>query len=78
MFKNEKSQDVDATIPHQEKPNSLVAMYAKQAGPLNETPGREEPPTLIKKVQVLYPQEVNVSKMSPTLLIPDQKKMLAE
>ena len=53
-------------------------MYAKQAGPLNETPGREEPPTLIKKVQVLYPQEVNVSKMSPTLLIPDQKKMLAE
>ena len=50
MFKNEKSTEVEATILPQEKPNSLVAMYAKQAGPLNETPVREEQPTLIKKV----------------------------
>ena len=53
-------------------------MYAKQAGPLNENLGREEQPTLIKKVSVLYPQELNLSKMGPTILIPDQKKMLAE
>ena len=50
MFKNEKSTEVDATNLVQEKPNSLVAMYAKQAGNINETLGREEPPTLIKKV----------------------------
>ena len=50
MFKNEKVTEVEATIPLQEKPISLVAIYAKQGGAMNDNQGREEQPNLTKKV----------------------------